>query len=376
MNSNNKITFVSEKLKNLTNFKLTKEQIKIGTCTIVASLIFLNSTGNIKIASPITKSNSPMIAEEVAIAVSDTNIGIEAMVELLDYSNESLELEPRSRKESVVDEEYTIQFTSQTNEKISLTESLIKRLMAHPKIAAIMKTKNLTEFQLAFVIASILDNNRNIYSIENIDALLNDERIAYDLEQNFKDATTLEEKLSYIYRHYNVTPDQFNIVAATILHEGGPKNYNEGYSIASLYLNRMSSILWCRSAANYFEDTQNIYNLTIMPNQFTSYLSGEYHQFYDENGIYHEYLGSDNPEWTYMGIVDCLYYGIPSHNYTEFRSAPEDNGAKWECLNGANWFTRIMPASDKIEEIETEATVLDDSLTEYSTIKQYTITYH
>lgn len=373
MNSNNRITFtfVSEKIKTLSNIKLNKQQIKAGTCSVIATLMLLNNAGSIsaqtetrdQIETEMCNDFVEMIDKAVDIAEEE-----EIMAELLSYSSEPIEMDSKTTEEN----SYTIRFTSVNDQTYTFDNDMLKRLMADPEIDAIMKINKLTELQLAFIIASILDNNVQ-FTLNNINNLVDDQRFIHEIEAGL-DEPTLEEKLNFIYKKYGVTEDQFKKIVCTFLVEAGPINYKEGYNVSSTPLNRMHSITWSRDVAKIFgeEKKQNLYYTVICPGQFIAYETGGYHDYYDESGIYHEYYGSTNPEYTYMGIVDCFYYGVPSHDYTAFRSYH----AGWEQLSPkGNYYGMIMPESDYLEVPEVEESIMDETLTNYSTIKQYTITY-
>lgn len=110
-----------------------------------------------------------------------------------------------------------------------------------------------------------------------------------------------------------LTPQQLDIVKATIRHEAG-NNPTEIANVASCIKNRMNN------------SGSSAYAVTTAPGQFESYLGGHYKQY--TNGNY--YQGDPATAAQVDAMMDAILTGTmaPTHDYLSFRSNSSPNGVQ------------------------------------------------
>ena len=130
---------------------------------------------------------------------------------------------------------------------------------------------------------------------------------------------TNEEKIAYILEEYNLTMDQFNVIAAIILAEAQANNYDGAYDIVNALYNRT----WSKRWVGYIEglmncDTgRNLYTQATALSQFEVYTNGGYLQF----------LNNSSDLVGYQAVIDMLYSQESHHNFMSFYADPnEPNG--------------------------------------------------
>ena len=130
---------------------------------------------------------------------------------------------------------------------------------------------------------------------------------------------TNEEKIAYILEEYDLTMDQFNVIAAIILAEAQANNYDGAYDIVNALYNRT----WSKRWVGYIEglmncDTgRNLYTQATALSQFEVYTNGGYLQF----------LNNSSDLVGYQAVIDMLYSQESHHNFMSFYADPnEPNG--------------------------------------------------
>lgn len=130
---------------------------------------------------------------------------------------------------------------------------------------------------------------------------------------------TNEEKIAYILEEYELTMEQFNVIAAIILAEAQANNYDGAYDIVNALYNRT----WSKRWVGYIEglmncDTgRNLYTQATALSQFEVYTNGGYLQF----------LNNSSDLVGYQAVIDMLYSQESHHNFMSFYADPnEPNG--------------------------------------------------
>ena len=110
---------------------------------------------------------------------------------------------------------------------------------------------------------------------------------------------------------YHLTPEQIDIIKATIQHEAG-FNPVEVEKVASTVINRCESGIWPGGT--------NPYGVILGKGQFQSYYAGHYKKYL--NGNYADYTDQ---------IVDAMLLGQqdPSHDFERFSSGPGATGTQF-----------------------------------------------
>lgn len=144
---------------------------------------------------------------------------------------------------------------------------------------------------------------------------------------------TFEEKVEWILENHGLTYEELDMVCAGAVAESGHAGYLEGYSVACVYVNRLSN-LWCVR-----EYGPTVYDQFVAPGQFTVYAMG----------YYKAYLGrTDLPE--YQGAIDMLYYMEPNHNYISFKSHNYDLTCAYEYMTErGNKYHQPLPEIERMD---------------------------
>lgn len=110
---------------------------------------------------------------------------------------------------------------------------------------------------------------------------------------------------------YHLTPEQIDIIKATIQHEAG-FNSVEVEKVTSAVINRCESGIWPGGT--------NPYSVILGKGQFESYYDGHYKKYL--NGNYTDYTDQ---------IVDAMLLGeqLPSHDFERFSSGPGATGTQF-----------------------------------------------
>ena len=144
---------------------------------------------------------------------------------------------------------------------------------------------------------------------------------------------TNDIKLNYILDKYNLTLNEFKILAAITLSESGSSSYYDAYAVINTIYNRTHSKNWVSTVNKHFgkDKGYSLYYQAISPGQFTVYKSGSYKR----------HLGETNSKG-YQAILDFLYSEEKLHEYLSFR-ANFVNVKTYETFakNGNKYFNKI-----------------------------------
>ncbi len=172
---------------------------------------------------------------------------------------------------------------------------------------------------IIFNVASKKLNNDNEKELENKEKIENYSTInnknekftlAYD-----DDIETINKKISFIQKNYNLTSQEFWEIAYTVLAEAKNNSYDDAYGVINTIYNRTIDTRWNEYISSLVagENSGNsLYSQVIAPTQFEGYKSNAYYEYVhmDKNTIV--YLPG------FCAIIDFLYnngLGYPDCKY-------------------------------------------------------------
>lgn len=128
-----------------------------------------------------------------------------------------------------------------------------------------------------------------------------------------------ETQLTNYIAKFSLTPEQIDIIKATVQHEAG-FNETEVYAVMSTVINRCESGRWGGGG--------NPYAVITASGQFDSYCSGYYREYV--NGNYTDYTSA---------IVDSMLRGDkePFHDYESFSSSASSRGVQYTKSGNRYW---------------------------------------
>ena len=213
-------------------------------------------------------------------------------------------------------------YSSLINNTIKKNEKKLKTDMIEPtvKIATISKKENTVtpNLNISYIPDDVIKNvieDFGQYFINNPEIKLNINMAVYqkmvDLGVIIPQAS-IQEKVDWILKNYNLTMSQFKVIIGVVLAEAGPNNYEECYAVINTIFNRSICSRWVNSANQYLGEGKgtNLYSQVINKNQFSVYFAGNKpYRFYTE----------ETPETMpgVMAIIDFLY-GTFSRNPETF----------------------------------------------------------
>jgi len=155
--------------------------------------------------------------------------------------------------------------------------------------------------------------------------------------------------LSWILENYDLTAEEFNVVAAVIMAEALGNSYEDAFNVATLVRNRRNSIRYntCPTITANFQalgvefNGQSLYHIVRAPLQFEVI----------PNGRYLEFLGvTEGPK--YQAVID-LFFNVeidgPVHNFLQFRSSCSAPGGRTQFTPGGNRFFDVLTQSDRMD---------------------------
>ena len=202
-----------------------------------------------------------------------------------------------------------------------------------------------------------LKNYINISDIEKVDEFFSEfvkTMLGYNKEYTIDDIADifyetsqvpLEDKIEIVKTAFNLTDEELDAVAATLVAEGvgGGTKYIDVYASTTTALNHLQYPAWVNDIvrARGEELGHSLYGHTCYYSQFEAYKSDNYYK----------YLG-DRTLIGYTSVIDTLYnnyvYGLIMHNYTQFRGAWIDvpNGKIFE--SGGNKYLDERRPEDRV----------------------------
>lgn len=213
----------------------------------------------------------------------------------------------------------------------------------------------------ASVVAMMLTQQEELKEVEETEELLaepnevlfdNFKTIDKDIQVEASNEPTnelsIDEKIAFILKEYNITLEQFNTIKAIVMAEAQANSYNDGYAVINTMYNRTISKKWLYTAEYcYYDDDgnrlkldgTNIYDVAISPNQFVVYQKGYYKEFLDVN---------EGP--VYDAIIDFLMTKETMHDYAYFLSYDTEVTREHELFDtrGNRYFGKILE-EDRID---------------------------
>ena len=126
---------------------------------------------------------------------------------------------------------------------------------------------------------------------------------------------TNEEKEKYILERYNLTQEEFDVVAAIAMAEAKYNSYEDTYNVINTIYNRTISKKWNKWVSSWRNDEtgeigRSLYIQATQSSQFVVY----------ENKRFEQYLGVKEGG-PYQAVIDFLYTENIMHTFLCFRSA-------------------------------------------------------
>lgn len=151
---------------------------------------------------------------------------------------------------------------------------------------------------------------------------------------------TYEDIFEIVKYRYGVNDYELLWVIAVCLLEAGENMYDGCFDVASVFINRITDIS-CINFVNgrYAPGTgTNIYAQAVCPAQFT--VSKTKIKQLINDGMT-QYKG-------YYAVLDCLYSGIPSHNYTRFVAPHLKQSYMVQLSPRGDYFFSVSKSENKI----------------------------
>ena len=235
--------------------------------------------------------------------------------------------ETKSTKEqlTIVDDPNIIFSSKKDKGSYSADTSVKKRFIEDDQFSKKEETK--VKYDIATE-KEMLKEYFNVNSIEKLDEFFNEfikNMIGYNIEYTADDLTDiffevseipLENKIQVVKETFNLTDEELDSVAATLVAEGygGGTKYIDVYAATTTALNRIQYPAWvCEINQKRGNGLgSSLHGQTCYYNQFQAYGSDNYRL----------YLGNRTLTG-FKSVIDTLYinevYGLILHNYTQFR---------------------------------------------------------
>ena len=152
-----------------------------------------------------------------------------------------------------------------------------------------------------------------------------------------------EEKEEYILHRYNLTQDEFDVVAAIAMAEAKYNSYEDTYNVINTIYNRTISKKWNKWVSSWRNDEtgeigRSLFIQATQSSQFIVY----------ENKRFEQYLGVKEGE-PYQAIIDFLYTETSNHNYLCFRSASTNVEGANQLVEDGNKYFDELTEEDRLE---------------------------
>ena len=186
---------------------------------------------------------------------------------------------------------------------------------------------------------SILDGL--VSRLESEKIILADDVIVFDdTSETINQEISTDEKIKIILERYNLTKEQFDVIAAIVLAESKANSYDDAYCVINTIFNRINSKSWTSWVSSIYGDEvgNNLYYQATCPNQFVVY----------DEGIYLDYVNrTDLPG--YQAVIDLLYSEETRHNYLSFVANGNSKKDKVQFVENGNLYYNELSEDDVIE---------------------------
>ena len=154
--------------------------------------------------------------------------------------------------------------------------------------------------------------------------------------------STNEEKEGFILERFNLTQEEFDVVAAIAMAEAKYNSYEDTYNVINTIYNRTISKKWNRWVSSWRNDEtgeigRSLYIQATQKGQFVVY----------ENKRYEQYLGVKEGD-PYQAVIDFLYT-LDGHRYLCFRSANTDVEGATQLVEGGNKYFDVLTEEDRVD---------------------------
>ncbi len=159
-----------------------------------------------------------------------------------------------------------------------------------------------------------------------------------------------EEKKEAVLSEYNLTSEQFDVLASCVLAESKAECYQDAYAVINTMYNRTISNNWINYVNNIMEgqNGSSIYYQCICPGQFVVY----------QSKAYLEFLNQDRTALPgYQAIIDFLYTKNSMHDFLSFRSSSAKAPGRTQFVKGGNWYFNNLTSADRVETAPKESSV-------------------
>lgn len=218
---------------------------------------------------------------------------------------------------SILDNQYSLYENMIVDESVIALYEEEERKRIHSSVLENYELSDSDYFVLADNIIAVSNELGTGYSsYEAVD------RFFYDLSNISK-----EEKVCYILEHYDLTPEEFQVLSACVLAEakGDATCYIDAYAVVNTIYNRVISNSW----SNAFSDS--LYQQVMGKGQF---------QVIDDQR-YLEYMNTTDG-LGYDAVLDLLYSEVPMHNYLKFVANEREADGKVQFVpSGNRYHSRI-----------------------------------
>jgi len=154
-----------------------------------------------------------------------------------------------------------------------------------------------------------------------------------------------EGKKRVILEKYNLTEEQFNIIASIVLSEAKANSYEDAYAVINTMYNRIRSKKWIGYTNSLLGENkgESLYYQAICPNQFVVY----------QDGIYQRFLNSDMTKQNgYQAIIDLLFEEKTMHDYLSFLSSAYQSPERTQFVENGNCYFQTLKESDTVKREE------------------------
>lgn len=256
------------------------------------------------VKEPMVEEQSDIVEEELEPSLSENNIVNEIVTE------------PMVSQNSIPEPNVEIQTVSQNSVSENKIETVSQNSISENKVEKPIDNTPKVSIEREIEIKAPVETQQAVTPVVEVQPVVEPQPVV---------APTIETPVVNIQPTNNaaamlgITPEQLDIVKATIRHEAG-NNPAEMANVASCVKNRMN------------DGRGNAYQVIIAPKQFASYYNGGYKKY--TGGNYYE--GDPAVAAQVDKMLDNILLGItpPTHAYREFRAPDSPIGQQFE--NGGN----------------------------------------
>ena len=210
---------------------------------------------------------------------------------------------------------------------------------------------------IAFILLATDETNKNLLKDFNVANFVTDietitqidnstDYVADYVSKTIKERIELSnyDKINIILSKYNLTKEQFDILAAIVLAEAKANSYDDAYCVINTIYNRTISQTWRLYVDSVFDSQcgDSLYYQAICSGQFVVY----------ETDIYKQFLNVTDLEG-YQAIIDFLFTEQSKHQFLSFVANGCDSTGRCQFVPNGNLYYNELTYEDKISEPKT-----------------------